>query len=144
MQRQTLNHFMGISQHAVVEKQIKTTGSLRNKMTQHTVLRYPFHSIRFSESCSIVQNFYSFFVGTAHERPRIIAVESMSIDGQQVTTISHCIAEKRQVTIIDISAVEADDIVDFQIQRSSGSLDAQHITYFYNMICRSVDGINEL
>jgi hypothetical protein len=63
-----------------------------------------FHSIRFSESCSIVQNFYSFFVGTAHERPRIIAVESMSIDGQQVTTISHCIAEKRQVTIIDISA----------------------------------------
>ena len=96
----------------------------------------------------------------------------MSIDGQQMTTISHGITKKSQMTVIDVSAaktllkmfanenfqdnktrslyqlkkqpVKAYDLINFHVQRSSGSLDAQHITYFYYMICRSVDGINEL
>ena len=63
-----------------------------------------FHSIRFGESCSVVQNFYSFFVGTAHKGSRVIAVEAVSIDGQQVTAVSHCITKKSQMTIIDVSA----------------------------------------
>jgi hypothetical protein len=83
----------------MVEKQIKRPRALRNKMTQHAIFGHScihvrktevkmndfsqtFHSIRFGESCSVVQNFYSFFVGTAHKGSRVIAVEAVSIDGQ--------------------------------------------------------------
>ena len=126
-----------------------------------------------------MQNFYSFFVGTAHEGPRIIAVKAVSIDGQQVTAVSHCITKKSQMTIIDVSAamealkgnfkepmqivitqastsislritnketspVETNDGVNFAVQRSSGSLNAQYIANFYNLIGSGVDRVHEL
>jgi hypothetical protein len=117
-----------------------------------------------------MQNFDSFFVWTSHERSRIIAVEAMSIDGQQMTTISHGITKKSQMTVIDVSAaktllkmfanenfqdnktqslyqlksqpVKAYDLINFHVQRSSGSLNTQHITNFYNVIRGCVDIVN--
>ena len=42
------------------------------------------------------------------------------------------------------SPIETDDVVDFQVKGTSGSLNAKYITDFNNMIRGSVDRVDEL
>lgn len=65
--------------------------------------------------------------GTLHERSCVLAVDAVTSDGHQVTAARHGVAEQSQVAVVDVGAVEGDDVVQLPLQCLSNRLNSQHL-----------------
>lgn len=56
-----------------------------------------------------------------------MAVDSVSRDGHQVATTGHGVTQESQMPVIDVGAVEGDDVVQLPLQGLPHGFDAQHL-----------------
>ena len=54
---------------------------------------------------------YSFFKGTPSQCPGLLPVNTVTCDGHQVTFGRHHVTQQRQVAIVDVGAVEGNDVI---------------------------------
>lgn len=65
--------------------------------------------------------------GTLHQWSRVLTVDAVTGDSHQVATTRHCVAKQSQVTVVNIGAVEGDDVVQLPLQSLSHCLNPQHL-----------------
>ena len=92
--------------HRVVHDNVELSSTHGSKLTEHNVLRYTAAVIELTEAGSLEKNLDSLLEGTTHESSSIIAVDSVTRDGHEETTLRHDVDEERHVTVVDVGAVE--------------------------------------
>lgn len=65
--------------------------------------------------------------GALHEGTGVLAVDAVTRDGHQVAAAGHGVAKQSQVAVVDVGAVEGDDVVQLPLQGLSHGLDAQNL-----------------
>ncbi|KAH3663772.1 hypothetical protein OGAPHI_005175 [Ogataea philodendri] len=56
----------------------------------------------------------------------VVSVETVSRDGNQMTSVGHKVNQQSQMSVIDVRTIERNNVQNLLVQRTSGSLDTKH------------------
>jgi hypothetical protein len=80
------------------------------------------------------ENVHRFFEGAAGQGASLLSVDAVTGDGHQVTLGRHDVAQQRQVAVVDIGAVEGDDMRHLSLDGFTHSFDAQRGEDLHNVV----------
>jgi hypothetical protein len=95
-------------------------------LTKHDVLRHASAVVKFAKARGFEQNLDSLFEGTTHQRTGIVAVDSVTSDGHQKTTLGHDVDQQSHVTMINIRTIERQHHSQLVEKAGAGSFDTQY------------------
>jgi len=119
-----------VLEHVNVQRDVEGAGSDRCNLAEEDVLRHPMTIVSLADCCRLHKDLDRLLEGRAHERAGVRAVDSMPSDRHERATMGHQVAEKSQVSVIDVGAVELDDIAELAHNGGACSLDTEDIEDF--------------
>ena len=77
---------------------------------------------------------YGLLEGASHETADLLSIDAVTRDRHEVALGGHDVAEKRQVAIVDIGAVEGDDVVHLFLDGLAAGLDAERLEHLDDVV----------
>ena len=112
------------------------------ELTKHDVFTHTSHSVSLRKCCRFHKDIDGFLKRASHQRTSFRAVNTVTCDGHQVTSIRHYLDENRQVSVVDVRTVEFDNASEFFQQRVSHGFDTEDGDHFHEMVRGSSREIN--
>jgi hypothetical protein len=124
-----------------VQQQGEGAGAHPGQLAQHDVLRHALQVVYLGVGSRVHQDIHRFLKGAPHEGTHVLPVDAVAGDGHQVALGRHDVAEQRQVTVVDIGAVEGDDVVHLPLHRLAHCLNAQYLEDLTDVVGESANGV---
>ncbi|GIX63995.1 secretin receptor [Babesia caballi] len=103
-------------------------------LAQHHVLRHTLEVVHLGVHRRVDERLQGLLETALDHRPAVGAVQPVARDGHDVPLLGHDVAQQRQVPIVHVAAVEADDGPELAQQRHARGLDAEHVEYLANVV----------
>ena len=107
-----------------VKHQVEAAGADLGQLSEHDVLGDALHRIDFAVTGSLEQNVYGLLEGALHETAHLLTIDAVARDGHEIAFRGHHVAEKCQMAVVDVGAVERDDAVHLFLDGLAARLDA--------------------
>ena len=111
-------------------------------MAEHDVLGDAGDGVGLGKGRGLEQNVDRLLEGGAHQCAGLDAVDAVARDGHQVAAVGHDVAQDGEVAVVDVRAVERDDVAHLLEQRGACGLDAEHAVDLDDVVRDGARGVN--
>ena len=114
--------------------QLELPGTDRTELPEHDILARPSHIVSLRERRRLHENVDSFFEAAAHERTGLHAVDAVSRNRHQVTTVCHHFDENREMSVVHVRTVELNHTTQLTQERIAHRFDAKNLNHFNQVV----------
>ena len=111
----------------LVQEQVHVSSSNSGELAHHNILGNALEDLLFGVDGRIHKHIDRFFEGTTEERSGLNAIDTVAIDGHEMTMHGHDIDEAGQMPVVDVRTIETNDVAKLAEDRSSHSFNTKDL-----------------